>query len=132
MLAKQGRLTSGPAHSELKVTLVGPAQSFQGFLEQYQGALTYCACLAHVHEHAQAPHPLGLLCPPSSRPRSRCAPEERDEFAAGHSMTSSASNCNDTGTSRPSALAVCILITKSNLVGCCTGSSLGFSPLRMR
>jgi hypothetical protein len=35
-------------------------------------------CLAH-DEHAHAPHPLGLLRPPSSRPCSRCAPEERDE-----------------------------------------------------
>jgi hypothetical protein len=30
----------------------------------------------------------------------------------------------------PSALAVLMLMTKSNLVGCSTGNSLGFSPLR--
>ena len=33
--------------------------------------------------------------------------------------------------SRPSALAVFRLITSSNLVGCMTGRSAGFSPLRM-
>ena len=33
---------------------------------------------------------------------------------------------------RPSALAVFMLITSSNLVGCMTGRSAGFSPLRIR
>ena len=34
--------------------------------------------------------------------------------------------------SRPSALAVLRLMTSSNLVGCTTGRSAGFAPLRMR
>jgi hypothetical protein len=34
--------------------------------------------------------------------------------------------------SRPIALAVLRLITNSNFVDCWTGSSAGFSPLRMR
>ena len=36
------------------------------------------------------------------------------------------------GNSRPSALAVLRLMTRSYLIGCCTGRSEGFSPLRMR
>src|SRR5262249_38731616 len=36
------------------------------------------------------------------------------------------------GTTRPSVLAVFRLITKSNFVGCKTGRSAGFSPLRIR
>src|SRR5262249_42913176 len=36
------------------------------------------------------------------------------------------------GTSRPMALAVLRLMTSSNSIGACTGSSAGFSPLRMR
>jgi len=36
------------------------------------------------------------------------------------------------GTSRPSALAVCWLMTSSNRVGCNTGRSPGFSPLSIR
>ena len=32
---------------------------------------------------------------------------------------------------RPRALAVFILMTRSNLVGCSTGRSLGFAPLRI-
>ena len=36
------------------------------------------------------------------------------------------------GDVRPSALAVFVLMTSSNLVARCTGRSAGFSPLRMR
>jgi GNAT superfamily N-acetyltransferase len=56
----------------------------------------------------------------------------REEFPPLHSITSSAVNCSLAGTSRPSALAVFRLITISNLVGCSTGKSAGFSPLRIR
>jgi hypothetical protein len=49
-----------------------------------------------------------------------------------HSITSSASNWIELGTSIPSARAVCTLMTNSNLVDCTTGRSAGFSPLRMR
>ena len=65
------------------------------------------------------------------RPRRR-ATEQRDELAALHSITSSAVASRDGGTLRPSVRAVCRLITNSNLVGCITGKSAGFSPLRMR
>jgi hypothetical protein len=47
-------------------------------------------------------------------------------------MTSSASNCIELGTSRPSALAVCRLMTNSNLVDCTTGRSAGLEPFRIR
>src|SRR5262245_41743411 len=49
-----------------------------------------------------------------------------------HSITSSARASNDGGTSMPSAFAVLRLMTNSNLVGCTTGRSPGFSPFRMR
>ena len=48
-----------------------------------------------------------------------------------YSITSSARASSIGGTSSPSALAVLRLITSSNLVGCSTGRSAGFSPLRM-
>src|SRR6516225_2920864 len=48
-----------------------------------------------------------------------------------HSITSSASANKFGGTVRPSVFTVLILITSSNLVGCTTGRSDGFSPLRM-
>jgi hypothetical protein len=49
-----------------------------------------------------------------------------------HSITSSARASSVDGTSRPRALAVFMLMTNSNLVGCKTGRSAGFSSLRTR
>ena len=66
----------------------------------------------------------------SIQPRNRAA-EQRDELAASHSISSSASNWIELGTSMPSALAVCRLMTNSNLVDCTTGISAGFAPLRI-
>ena len=57
---------------------------------------------------------------------------DRTSFAwRTHSITSSARGSSDCGTVRPSILAVFRLITNSNLVGCKTGKSEGFSPLRI-
>jgi hypothetical protein len=47
-------------------------------------------------------------------------------------ITSSARASSVGGTIMPSALAILRLITRSYLVGACTGRSAGFSPLRMR
>src|SRR5262249_14112163 len=81
---------------------------------------------------ARVTHALALLRARRERP-SRRAAEQRDELAAPHhSITSSARASSVAGTSRPSAFAVLRLITSSNLAGAWTGSSLGFSPLRMR
>src|SRR5438132_6046348 len=73
-----------------------------------------------------------LLRARRERPRSRRAAEQCDELAPPHSITSSARASSVGGTSRPIAFAVLRLITNSNLVGPWTGSSPGFSPLRMR
>src|SRR5262245_50753648 len=66
------------------------------------------------------------------RPCGRRTEDEGDELAplhrCNHSITSSARASSDGGTVRPSALAVVTLTTKSNLVGCSTGRSLGFAP----
>src|SRR5262245_23296452 len=73
----------------------------------------------------------GLLRPRRERPRGCRAAEQRDELAALHSITSSARASSVGGTSRPSALAVNKLMTRSNLVGCSTGISAGFAPRRI-
>ena len=62
----------------------------------------------------------------------RRAAEPCDEIAAFHSMISSAAAEKAIGTSMPSARAVLRLRTNSYLAACITGSSPGFSPLRMR
>src|SRR6516165_6791915 len=71
-----------------------------------------------------------LLRPRRERPRG-CAAEERDELAALHSITSSASVSRLSEILSPSVFAVFKLITSSNLVGCRTGRSAGFAPLRI-
>ena len=48
-----------------------------------------------------------------------------------HSITSSARPSTDGGTSTLSALAVLRFTTSSNLVGCSTGNSPGFAPLKI-
>ena len=48
-----------------------------------------------------------------------------------HSTSSSASNCIELGSSRPSAFAAFRLITNSNLVGWMIGRSAGLAPLRI-
>src|SRR5262249_57035579 len=52
--------------------------------------------------------------------------------AASHSITSSARSKSDSLSFSPSALAVLTLIINSTFVGCNTGRSASFSPLRMR
>src|SRR5215510_11167894 len=48
-----------------------------------------------------------------------------------YSITSSARASREGGTVIPRALAVLRLITRSNLIGCSTGRSVGFAPLRI-
>jgi hypothetical protein len=67
----------------------------------------------------------------SKRPKSGSVAHRQHGLHA-HSITSSARARRVGGTVRPSALAVLRLIAISNFIGCCTGSSAGFSPLRMR
>ena len=73
---------------------------------------------------------------PSHRSEStRCAnsrPEQAQQTEQAYSITSSTRMSKIVGISRPSALAVRKLITRSNLVGSTNGSSTIFSPFRMR
>src|SRR5262249_12643873 len=102
------------------------ADSFTGFSRR-----TARIIRGLVHQHPNAPHPLALLRARPERPR-RHAAQKRDELVAFHSITSSARAMSVGGTLMPSAFAVFILITNSNLVGCRIGKSAGFSPLRIR
>jgi hypothetical protein len=57
---------------------------------------------------------------------------EQSQQRSLYSITSSASSCIELGTARPKAFAVLKLMTNSNLVDRCTGTSAGFSPLTIR
>ena len=71
-------------------------------------------------------------CFKSLKIRPHTSDPNRTWIERSHSMISSALADSPGGTSRPSAFAVFRLITNSNLVGCTTGRSAGFSPLRIR
>ena len=71
-----------------------------------------------------------FLCPGNDR----CGSSTGSCIAARkiiYSITSSARRSKEVGTARPSALAVFMLMTSSNLVGCSTGRSEGLVPLRI-
>ena len=75
---------------------------------------------------------LSLAGGPVGAPREGQHDEEHGKRSdAPHSITSSARARIDGGTVRPSCLAVLRFTTSSNAVGCCTGRSAGFAPLRI-
>src|SRR5262249_53623881 len=74
---------------------------------------------------------LRLLRARRERPRRRRAAEERDEIAAFHSITSSATSSRSRAISIFRDLAVLRLMTSSYLVGCSTGRSAGFAPFKI-
>src|ERR1035437_5297801 len=82
-------------------------------------------------QHADAPHPPELLRPHRERPCRRRAADKCDELTAPHSITSSAVASSVGGTVRPCAFAVLRFMTSSNFVGCSTGRSAGFLPLKI-
>ena len=188
VLADGGGVASGPANIDPYVAADGPAQLCQRLQERAVEGLKFRIVRRGRQDHADASHPLALLCARGKRPRNRTrrraakgrderAPQhmsrgtlspfpsplwgrvrgggrlhgdvvairstplpnpppqggrEPTEYAALHSITSSARASSVCGTVRPSALAVLRLMTSSNLVGACTGRSAGFSPLRTR
>src|SRR5262245_40583682 len=132
-LAKIVRLDGGPVGLDAQVATFTPSQLLQA-LHQCGVALLDVRIVRGpaAREYADAPHALALLRPRDDRPRGRAA-EQRDEVAPPHhSITSSARASSVGGTSSPIVLAVCRLMTNSNLVGSWTGISAGFSPFRMR
>ena len=82
-------------------------------------------------EEANHRHSL-LLRPRPERPHRRRAANRSNELPPPHSITSSARANSVAGTVMPSTRAVLRLMASSNLVGCKTGRSLGFSPFNMR
>src|SRR5262249_36636494 len=125
-----GNIAAATTHI-LDVELLSP--SFRQFLcEQARDRI--CRTARRVgNDHAHGS--VGVaLCPRTrnGRPCHSRATEQRDELATPHSITSSTKEISRAGISRLSAFAVFRFITNSNLVGCSTGRSAGFAPLRIR
>src|SRR5215468_7612771 len=119
-----------PAGIDLHISADGPAKRLQPLQEGSEPCLVMRIVRRCGEEHADAPHPLALLRAHPERPRGCRAAEQRDERPALHSITSSAIASRPEGMARSKALAVCRLMTNSNLAACSTGRF--FSPLRTR
>src|SRR5262249_29116708 len=117
-------------HIDLDIAAIQPAKLCESLLKSCNPRLPL-RVITGPHQHSDVSYSLGLLRPRGERPRRRAA-EQRDELAAPHSITSSASNCIELGTDRPRVFAVLKLRTNSNLVDRCTGRSPAFSPLTIR
>ena len=101
--------------------------------------------LDHVRaQHVQPAPDAGVKTPAwafrsaadAGRPLSLSAAEavaahHQTEVRQRHSITSLARSKNDSEMDNPSAFAVVLLTTRSNLSGCSTGMSAGFAPRRI-
>src|SRR5262245_2050815 len=76
----------GKAMINPHIVAVGPAQLLQPLLECREAYLVVLIVLGRGREHADAPHPLGLLRARRERPRHCRAAEQRDALAALYSM----------------------------------------------
>src|SRR5262249_18939000 len=80
-----------PTIVDPQVTPDGPAKFLQPLNKRGKPRLGSRIVGSHIHEHADSPHPLGLLGAGRDRPRRHRAAEQRDELAPpDHSITSSA------------------------------------------
>src|SRR5262245_11714622 len=83
--------------------------------------------LGHVRAMSALPPKADI----GTQPRDvRFVPKADSCIASHHSNTSSARTRTDGGIAIPNALAVLAFTASSNLVGCSTGRSAGFMPLR--
>jgi hypothetical protein len=99
-------------HIDLDIAAIQPAKLCESLLKSCNPRLPL-RVITGPHQHSDVSHSLGLLRAHRERPRCRAA-EQRNERAALHSITSSASASSLSGTSCLSAFAVLRLITSSN------------------
>src|SRR5262249_15317954 len=125
-------VTTTPTKVHPQVVAVGPTQVRKRSRERGEASLPLGIVFGGPHEHADAPHAVGLLRARRERPR-RSATERSDELPPSHHwITSSAVASRVSGMVRPRALAVLRLINSSTFVDRRTGRSPGLSPFRMR
>src|SRR5262249_45611011 len=129
--ARAIRVSDAPAIVDPNIASLCPTQPLKVLPKSCDAGLSFRIALGICDQHTDPSYLLRLLRARLHWPRSRRAANQRDELAALHSITSSASCWRWSGTSRPSALAVLRLITSSNVVGCITGRAPGLAPLRI-
>src|SRR5262245_8858213 len=100
----------------MEIAALQPSEPTEFLSKFHKPRAAFRIAFSEAHQHADPPHRFALLRPRRERPRYCRAAEQRDELAALHSITSSASASSLSGTVRLSAFAVLRLITSSNLV----------------
>src|SRR5215467_9841734 len=113
----------------LTLDVSGFAQSFAERCQQTRRRLRRIRM--HISDDRNARRLRARRARPKQRRCGHRAAESQDELAALHSITSSALNRTEVGSSRPSDLAVLRLRISSTFVGCWIGKSAGLAPLRI-
>src|SRR5262245_50530380 len=106
MFARFLRVESGPPRFDPNIASGDPARLREPLQERPDPGLKFRIVRGCRQQHADAPHPLGLLRARCERPRGRRGAEKRDEIAPLHSISSSAATSSLSGTVMPSILAV--------------------------
>jgi hypothetical protein len=75
-------IAAAPAVIDSDVLAGGPTQLLETLRKRREAGLGFRIVSRDGHQHADAPHSVGLLCARRERPRGRCAAEKRDELAA--------------------------------------------------
>src|SRR5205807_581888 len=78
------RIITGPTVFRVQIAAFLPAQLRKTSGKRRAPALCLTVILAESHQHADAPHPAGLLGLGRKRPRRHGAAEKREEIAALH------------------------------------------------
>src|SRR5438477_8565399 len=94
-----------PTDVEAKVGTLNPAEVAELTFDCLTGGLRHFRTGAGRYHHADPSHPVRRLCRRNGRPKERHAAEQRDEFAALRSITSSARASSAGGTVSPSTFA---------------------------
>src|SRR5260370_17065409 len=74
-------MVASPAIVDPNIATLPPSQFLQLLLERCCPGLSFGIALGKIREHADPPHPVGLLRTRCEPPRNRSATEERDELA---------------------------------------------------
>ena len=88
LLETASGIARAPAMVDPQVGADAPAELLQSLLERRHIKLRLLIVGRDIHQHADAPHPAGLLRPRRERPRCCRAANKRNELAPPHGMYS--------------------------------------------
>jgi hypothetical protein len=131
VLARRVEPVAAPQRGARPQDRIGPIATDWSHLKQFRSSPNSRRANGHALPSASGKQRrIGPICNSSAHLPQKAAGSNRSK-PHHYSITSSAATSRVGGISRPSALAVLRLMTSSNFVGCCTGTSAGLVPCRM-